>query len=71
MEMYLLYFDPSLGALIVQAIIATVAGVILFSKGLVFKIKSFFGLTKDNDNELFDDINVKDSDLDNKSSSEG
>ncbi len=69
--MYLLYFDPSLGALIVQAIIATVAGVILFSKGLIFKIKSFFGLTKDNDNELFDDINVKDSDLDNKSSSEG
>ncbi len=69
--MYLLYFDPSLGVLIVQAIVATVAGVILFSKGLVFKIKSFFGLTKDNDNELFDDINVKDSDLDNKSSSEG
>ena len=68
--MYLLYFDPSLGALIVQAIIATVAGVILFSKGLIFKIKSFFGLTKDNDNELFDDISVKDSDLDNKSSSE-
>ena len=69
--MYILYFDPSLGALIVQAIIATVAGVILFSKGLIFKIKLFFGFTKDNDNELFDDINVKDSDLDNKSSSEG
>ena len=68
--MYILYFDPSLGALIVQAIIATVAGVILFSKGLIFKIKSFFRLTKDTDNELFDDINVKDSDLDNKSSSE-
>ena len=69
--MNILYFDPSLGALIVQAIIATVAGVILFSKGLIFKIKLFFGFTKDNDNELFDDINVKDSDLDNKSSSEG
>ena len=69
--MYFLYFDPSLGALIVQAIVATVAGVILFSKGLIFKIKSFFGLTKNNDNELFDDININDSDLDNKSSSEG
>ena len=68
--MYLLYFDPSLGALILQAIVATVAGVILFSKGLIFKIKSFFGFTKDQD-DLFDDINVNDSDLDNKSSGEG
>ncbi len=69
--MYILYFDPSLGALIVQAIVATVAGVILFSKGLIFKIKSFFGLIRNNDDELFDDININDSDLDNKSSSEG
>jgi hypothetical protein len=68
--MYFLYFDPSLGAMIIQAIVATVAGVILFSKGLLFKIKSFFGLVKNDENELFDDINVKDSDLDNKPSSE-
>jgi len=68
--MYFLYFDPSLGAMIIQAIVAAVAGVILFSKGLLFKIKSFFGLIKNDDNELFDDINVKDSDLDNKPSSE-
>ena len=68
--MYFLYFDPSLGAMIIQAIVAGIAGVILFSKGLLFKIKSFFGLIKNDDNELFDDINVNDSDLDNKPSSE-
>jgi hypothetical protein len=71
MEMQLLYFDPSLGALILQAIVATVAGVILFSKGLMYKIKSFFGLVKDSQDDLFDDININESDQDNKSSSEG
>ena len=32
--MQFLYFDPGLGAMIVQAIVAVVAGVVLFSKGL-------------------------------------
>ena len=63
--MHFLYFDPSIGAMIVQAIVAAVAGVILFSKGLMFKIKSFFGLVK-SDDDLFDDIDVKDSDIENK-----
>ena len=39
--MHFLYFDPSIGAMIVQAIVAAVAGIVLFSKGLMFKIKSF------------------------------
>ncbi len=67
--MYFLYFDPSMGAMIVQAVVAAVAGIVLFSKGFMFKIKSFFGLVK-NDDDLFDDIEVKDSDIENKQTSD-
>ncbi len=62
--MYLLYFDPGLGAMIIQALVAAVAGVILFSKNLLYKLKLFFGLVKEDSNELFDDINVSESDVD-------
>ncbi|WP_104734480.1 hypothetical protein [Hanstruepera ponticola] len=62
--MHFLYFDPSIGAMIVQAVVAAVAGVVLFSKSFMFKIKSFLGLVK-NDDDLFDDIDVKDSDIEN------
>lgn len=68
--MHFLYFDPSLGAMIVQAIVATVAGVVLFSKNLVYKIKLFFGIVKENENDLFDDINVNDTDVENKNPSD-
>ncbi|MDG4714483.1 MULTISPECIES: hypothetical protein [Winogradskyella] len=68
--MILLYFDPGLGAMIVQAIIAAVAGVVLFSKNLMYKIKLFLGLVKKDDKDVFDDIDVKDSDIDNKNTSE-
>lgn len=68
--MILLYFDPGLGAMIVQAIIAAVAGVVLFSKNLIYKIKLFLGLVKKDDKDVFDDIDVKDSDIDNKNTSE-
>lgn len=61
--MYFLYFDPGLGAMIIQAIVAAVAGVLLFSKNLVYKIKVFFGLAKHK--EDLDDINIKDTDLGN------
>ena len=63
--MHFLYFDPSIGAMIVQAVVAAVAGIVLFSKGFMFKIKSFLGLVN-NDDDLFDDIDVKDSDIENK-----
>lgn len=66
--MHLLYFDPALGAMIVQAIVAAVAGVVLFSKNTMYKIKSFLGLVKETeDDALFDDINVEDSDIENPS----
>lgn len=68
--MILLYFDPGLGAMIIQAIIAAVAGVILFSKNLMYKIKLFLGIAKDNKDDVFDDIEIKDSEVENNKSSE-
>ena len=63
--MYFLYFDPGLGAMIIQAIVAAVAGIVLFSKNLMYKIKLFLGLAKPMVDDVFDDIDVKDSDVDN------
>ncbi len=65
MVMHFLYFDPGLGAMIIQTIIAAVAGVILFSKNLMYKIKLFLGLAKKDKDDVFDDIDIKDSDIDN------
>ena len=62
--MTFLYFDPGIGAMIVQGIVAAVAGIVLFSKNAMFKIKSFFGLVKKED-DIFDDIHVNESKKDN------
>ncbi|MCL6296551.1 hypothetical protein [Jejuia spongiicola] len=67
--MYFLYFDPTIGAMIVQAIVAAVAGVLLFSRNLLYKIKLFFGIIKPN-KDLLDDINIESSDIENKKSSD-
>jgi hypothetical protein len=66
--MYFLYFDPAVGAMIVQAIVAAVAGVLLFSRNLLHKIKVFFGISKPLDEELFDDINLEDSEIEKNKS---
>ena len=58
--MIFLYFDPGIGAMIVQGIVAAVAGIVLFSKNAMFKVKSFLGLTK-KEEDVFEDIDVKDS----------
>lgn len=68
--MNFLYFDPGLGAMIIQTIIAAVAGVILFSKNLMYKIKMFLGISKPIEDDVFDDIEIKDSDIENNNSSE-
>ncbi len=53
--MIALYFDPGTGALIVQFLAAAVAGVLLFYKTAIAKIKSIFGISpKNNDNDLED-----------------
>lgn len=57
--MNFLYFDPAIGAMIVQAIVAAVAGVLLFSKNLLYKIKLFLGIIKPDDTDLFDDIDIE------------
>lgn len=49
-----LYFDPGTGALIVQFIAAGVAGVVLFYKTIVTKVKNAFGI-KDTHNDDFPD----------------
>jgi len=64
--MHFLYFDPGLGAMIIQAVIAAVAGVVLFSKNVMYKIKLFLGLQKEDKDDVFDDIEIKDSDVENK-----
>lgn len=55
-----LYFDPGLGAMIVQAIVAAVAGVLVFSKNALYKVKLFLGMTKKKRMDI-DDIQVKES----------
>ena len=68
--MHFLYFDPGLGAMIIQAVIAAVAGVVLFSKNLMYKIKLFLGIAKPIEDDVFDDIEIKDADIENNNSSE-
>ena len=58
--MNFLYFDPGLGAMIVQAVVAVAAGVLLFSKYVLNKVKSFFGLVKEDDS--YDSIDVDEGD---------
>ena len=64
--MHFLYFDPGLGAMIIQAVVAAVAGVILFSKGVMYKIKTLLGFSKNQEEDMYDDIEIKDQDSENK-----
>ncbi|PWK18218.1 hypothetical protein [Xanthomarina spongicola] len=68
--MTFLYFDPAIGAMIVQAIVAAIAGVLLFSKNLLLKVKVFFGLAKSKEEDLFDDIEIEKSEIEKKDSSD-
>ncbi|MBT8256554.1 MAG: hypothetical protein KJO23_08440 [Bacteroidia bacterium] len=61
--MIFMYFDPGLGAMIVQAVVATAAGILLFSKNAMYKVKSFFGLVKDED-DSYDSIDIDEEDTD-------
>jgi hypothetical protein len=55
-----LYFDPGTGALIVQFIAAFVAGVVLFYKTLIHKVKILFGIKNDKNDDFLDTIDTKD-----------
>jgi hypothetical protein len=66
--MHFLYFDAGLGAMLIQAIVAAVAGIALFYKSIKYKIRSIFGMDKNTtENEVFDDINMDDSTIENPS----
>lgn len=54
-----LYFDPGLGAMIAQALVAAAAGILLFSKNVMYKVKSFFGLAK-REEDTYDSIDIED-----------
>jgi len=56
-----LYFDPGLGAMIVQGLVAAAAGILLFSKGVMYKVKSFFGLLKKED-DTYNSIDIEEED---------
>lgn len=62
--MHFLYFDPGLGAMIVQAVVAAAAGVLLFSKNVMYKVKAFFGLLKKED-DIYDSIDIEDKNKEN------
>ncbi len=56
-----LYFDPGTGALIVQFFAAFVAGVLLFYRTVIHKIKTFLGINKAKNDDFLDDIDTKDT----------
>ncbi len=59
--MNFLYFDPGMGAMLVQGLVAAAAGILLFSKGVMYKVKSFLGLTKEEE-DTYDSIDVDEKD---------
>ncbi len=60
--MNFLYFDPGLGAMIVQGVVAAAAGILLFSKNALHKVKTMLGLVKEDD--AYDSIDVDEEDTD-------
>ena len=64
MSMMFLYFDAGFAAMLVQAIVAAAAGILLFSKNVMYQVKSFFGLTKTKD-DTYDSIDLDDDDTQN------
>lgn len=56
-----LYFDPGTGALIVQFLAAAVAGVLLFYRTVLHKIKSVFGVKDKVQDDFMDETNSKEN----------
>lgn len=54
-----LYFDPGTGALIVQFLAAAVAGILLFYRTVVTKVKAIFGIKNKEEDDFMDDSDVK------------
>lgn len=56
-----LYFDPGTGALIVQFLAAAVAGVLLFYRTIVHKIKSIFGVKDKEEDDFMDETDYREN----------
>lgn len=56
-----LYFDPGTGALIVQFLAAAVAGVLLFYRTIVHKIKTIFGVKEKKEDDFMDETDSKEN----------
>jgi hypothetical protein len=56
-----LYFDPGTGALIVQFLAAAVAGVLLFYRTIVHKIKTIFGVKDKEEDDFMDETDSKEN----------
>lgn len=54
-----LYFDPGTGALILQFLAAAVAGVLLFYRTVLHKIKTIFGIKDKEEDDFMDDKEQK------------
>ena len=61
--MTILYFDPGLGALIVQGLVAALAGIVLFSKNVKYKLMALFGMQP----KERQDIDIEEDDVDDVS----
>lgn len=57
--MIALYFDPGTGALIVQFLAAAVAGVLLFYRTIMYKIKSVLGIKDKKEDDFMEDVDTK------------
>lgn len=57
--MIALYFDPGTGALIVQFLVGTIAGITLFYKTLKTKLKSLFGIKEKENEDFMDEKDTK------------
>jgi len=62
--MNFLYFDAGIAAMVVQAVVAAAAGILLFSKGVLYKVKSFFGLVKESE-DTYDSIDIEEQGTEN------
>jgi len=67
--MLIFYFDPGLGAMLVQALVATIAGIAVFSKNLKTNIKNFF-LGKSDHDDSNESINIDEDEERSKPSKE-
>lgn len=54
-----LYFDPGTGALIVQFLAAAVAGVLLFYRTLMNRIKSILGIKNKKQDDFMDEADTQ------------